>query len=471
MAAGAAQAQAPAQASAQAQAAAPASKGPVLSAASAQSVDFPAIAERYGPAVVNISTAGQDPSPATGGPGPIDPDDPFYAFFKRSMLNPEDAQSSPPPRVVWGSGSGFIISADGMILTTAHIVNRADDITVKLTDHREYKASVVTIDVPSDLAILKIDATKLTPVRLGDSSHVRVGEPVLTIGTPYGDENTVTAGLVSASSHALPDGSSFPFMQTDVATNPDNSGGPVFNRAGEVIGVDVQIYADGERYQSLTFAIPINMALKLRTQMQVQGKLIHGNVGIEVQDVDAGLARAFGLQHAAGAVVTAVLPTSPTNGGGVQPGDVIVQVGDKPVERSSDFVDYVASLVPGTKVSLRLLRNRRPAMATVTVVAADGSAGNAQDAGSALERLGLFVRPLGQDERHANALASGVMIEGVTGPAANAGIRAGDIVLSLNGTPVSTRDQLATVAAQSGKELALLILRDNTRSFVSVELK
>jgi serine protease Do len=447
-----------------------------MPAAGALSVDFPAIVERYGPAVVNISAAGPD-LPAAGGPAPIDPDDPFFAFFKRSMQGTPDLQGSPPPRAMWGSGSGFIISPDGMILTTAHVVNHTDDITVRLTDHREFKASVVTVDVPTDLAIIKIDATKLTAVKLGDSSRVRVGEPVLTIGAPYGPENTVTAGIVSAGSHALPDGSSFPFLQTDVATNPDNSGGPVFNRAGEVIGIDVQIYADTERYQSLTFAIPINVAAKLRTQMQVQGKVVHGNVGIEMQDVDSGLARAFGLQRAAGALVTSVMP-APSAGaggaggaGGVKPGDVIVRVGDKPVERASDFVEYVAGLEPGTKVPLQLLRNRRPMTATVTVIPSEENMGARQDAGSALERLGLFVRPLGEEERRANAVATGVFIEGVTGAAANAGIRAGDIVLSLNGTPVSSREQLAALAAQSGKELALLILRDNTRSFVSVELK
>jgi serine protease Do len=428
---------------------------------------FPTIVERYGRAVVNVSAAAPDQQTAAANPAPIDPDDPFFVFFRHSV---QDLQGS-PPRVRWGAGSGFIISPEGLIVTTAHVVNHADEVTVRLTDRREFRASVLAVDADSDAALIKIDATKLTALKLGDSSRVRVGEQVLAVGSPFAFENTVSAGIVSATPHALTDGSNFPFLQTTVAINPDNSGGPVFNGAGEVIGIDVQIYSDTEWHRSLTFAIPINVVAKLRMQSEAQSRVADGALGITVQDVDPGLARAFGLPRPAGALVDAVAPDSPAAAGGLKPGDVIVRIGDKTTDRARDLLDYIAELQPGTNVALELLRNRRPLTMTVKVVASAQSAGTAQNDARAADRLGLAVRPLSDGERQANALAAGLVVNAVSGPAANAGIQPGDIVLALDETPVTSREQLATLAARDGNVVALLILRDNMRSIISVRLR
>jgi S1-C subfamily serine protease len=233
-------------------------------------------------------------------------------------------------------GSGFIVSPDGLILTTAHVVDQADEVTVRLTDRREFKAKVVAVDIQSDIALIQVDATKLPTVKLGDSSRVRVGEPVLAIGSPDRFENTVTAGIVSATSRTLQDGSSFPFFQTDIAANPNNSGGPLFNRAGEVVGIDVQIYADSDRSPSLAFAIPINLATKVRAQAQASQAsqaTSPGGLGLEVQDVGPGLAVAFGLPRPAGALVNSVQPGTSAAASGLKPGDVIIRIGDKTIDR------------------------------------------------------------------------------------------------------------------------------------------
>jgi serine protease Do len=318
------------------------------------------IVEQYGLAVVNIrATTAPREQASMPAPASIEPDDPFFAFFQRPAPQPQGAQGR-PPRVLRGVGSGFIISLDGLVVTTAHVVNRAEAVTVGLTDGREFEAKVLTVDPQSDVALLQIEgATKLPVVKLGDSSHVRVGEPVLTIGSLDGAANTATAGIVSATPRTLPDGTRFPFFQTDIAVNPDNSGGPLFNRAGEVIGVDVQIYADTERHQSLTFAIPISAAIKLRAQSQAQAKRSRGGLGLTVQDVSPGLAAAFGLPRPAGALVNAVEPGARGAALALKPGDVITQIGDKTIDHSADLIDYVARLWPGTKVPLKLVRNRK----------------------------------------------------------------------------------------------------------------
>jgi serine protease Do len=323
--------------------------------------------------------------------------------------------------------------------------------------------------------LLQIEgATKLPVVRLGDSSHVRVGEPVLTIGSPDGAGNTATAGIVSATPRTLPDGTPFPFFQTDIAVNPDNSGGPLFNRAGEVIGVDVQIYPDTERHQSLTFAIPISAAIKLRAQSQAQAKRSRGGLGLKVQDVSPGLAAAFGLPRPAGALVNAVEPGARGAALALKPGDVITQIGDKTIDHSADLIDYVAGLQPGTKVPLKLVRNRKPMTMMVTVGASEGKPAARQAGFKAIDtvdRLGLVVHPLSESERRLSGLGGGLMVDGSSGPAASAGIQPGDIVLSVNGTLVMSREELGSSLAKAGKAMALLIQRDNVRRFVSVEVK
>jgi Do/DeqQ family serine protease len=436
-------------------------------------VDFPAIVERYGPAVVNITAHAAEQQTAGPVPDAIESDDPFFAFFKRAAPASQGSQGS-PPRAISGTGSGFIVSPDGLILTTAHVVAQADEETVRLTDRREFKAKVLGVDAQSDVALIQIDATKLPTVKLGDSSRVRVGEQVLTIGSPDSFKNTVTAGIVSATSRTLPDGSEFPFFQTDVSSNPDNSGGPLFNGAGEVVGIDVQIYADAERYRSLTFAIPINLATKVRAQLQTQRTVSRGSLGIEVQDVDPGLAGAFGLPRPAGALVVSVEPGTPAAASGLKPGDVIVQIGAKTIDRSAELAEHEAGLQPGTKATLKLIRNRRPMTVLVSVGTSDENPGARQNegsVGSAADRLGLIMHPLSEDERRTSGLAVGLMVDGVSGPAARAGIQPGDVVLSLNDTLVESPEQVAALEAKAGKEVAVLIQRHNARSFVSVKLR
>lgn len=487
----------------------------------AMPVDFPAIVDRYGSAVVTIMTAAPDQQ--TSGPSfsILDPDDPLAAFFRHDA--PPPAQEPPPqgqqaqgpqprgqqqgpqpqapapdtsPRAVSGSGSGFIVSADGLILTSAHVVDDATDATVRLTDRREFKATVLAVDPQSDVAVLRVNATKLPFVRVGDSSKVRAGEPVMTIGAPDGSGNTVTAGIVSATSHRLPDGSTFPFFETDIAPNPDNSGGPVFNRAGDVIGIAVQVYTGTDRYASTTFAIPIAFAAKVRAQLQKQMQAQQsqapdasspGNaIGVDVQDVGMGLAAAFGLPRPAGALVNGVAPGSPAAAAGVKPGDVIVKLGDKTIGRSAELNDLAAALPPGQKAPLRLIRNRAPVMLTITgadeaagsagatvgmaapkAAARPGAGAGAADGG---DRLGLTMHALSDDERRSTGLAVGMMVDAVHGPAATAGIQPGDVVLELNDTLLETPDDIPTLEA-NGSVIAVLIQRNNARKFVSVHAR
>ncbi|MCA8301941.1 trypsin-like peptidase domain-containing protein [Burkholderia seminalis] len=474
----------------------------------AMPVDFPAIVDRYGPAVVTIMAAAPDQQ--TGGPSfaMLDPDDPLAAYFRRDAPPPAQGAQAPQtpapdtaPRAVSGSGSGFIVSADGLILTSAHVVDEATDVTVRLTDRREFKATVLAVDPQSDVALLRVSATKLPFVRIGDASKVRAGEPVMTIGAPDGSGNTVTAGIVSATSHRLPDGSTFPFFETDISPNPDNSGGPVFNRAGDVIGIAVQVYTGNDRYASMTFAIPIAFAAKVRAQWQAQQQAqmqaqqvqasapgaSSGNAfGVDVQDVGVGLAAAFGLPRPAGALVNGVAPGSPAAAAGLKPGDVIVKFGDKAIGRSAELNDLAAALPPGEKAPLRVIRNRAPVMLTIT--GADDAAGNAPaatagmaapkaaarsgpGAGDRGDRLGLTMHALSDDERRSTGLAVGMMVDAVHGPAASAGIQPGDVVLELNDTLLETPDDVQSLEASGGNVIAVLIQRNNARKFVSVRAR
>ncbi|WP_261507752.1 trypsin-like peptidase domain-containing protein [Burkholderia multivorans] len=358
---------------------------------------FPAIVDRYGAAVVTIRTSAFDPQ--TGEPtfAILDPDDPLAAFFRRGA--PPRAQGPQPPapdtspRAITGSGSGFIVSPDGAILTSAHVIGDATDATVRLANGREFRATVVAVDPQSDVAVLRIDGTRLPYVPLAEATRVRAGEPVMTIGAPDGAGNTVTAGIVSATPRRLPDGSAFPFLQTDIAVNPDNSGGPVFDRAGNVVGIAMQVYTGADRYASLTFAIPIALSAKLRAQLQPPAQAARGSganaLGLDVQDVGAGLAAALGLPRASGALVDGVEAGSPAAVAGVRAGDVIVQFGDRPVAGAAELNDLAATLAPGEQAPMRLIRNRAPVVLTVAVnddaganaVGADGTSGVAGASG------------------------------------------------------------------------------------------
>ncbi|KGB90926.1 PDZ domain protein [Burkholderia multivorans] len=358
---------------------------------------FPAIVERYGAAVVTIRTSAFDPQ--TGEPtfAILDPDDPLAAFFRRGA--PPRAQGPQPPapdtspRAITGSGSGFIVSPDGAILTSAHVIGDATDATVRLANGREFRATVVAVDPQSDVAVLRIDGTRLPYVPIADATRVRAGEPVMTIGAPDGAGNTVTAGIVSATPRRLPDGSAFPFLQTEIAVNPDNSGGPVFDRAGNVVGIAMQVYTGADRYASLTFAIPIALSAKLRAQLEPPAQAARGSganaLGLDVQDVGAGLAAALGLPRASGALVDGVEAGSPAAAAGVRAGDVIVQFGDRPVAGAAELNDLAATLAPGEQAPMRLIRNRAPVVLTIAVnddaganaVGADGVTGVAGASG------------------------------------------------------------------------------------------
>jgi len=426
--------------------------------------DFSVLVDRYGPAVVNISVT-QKQKTTFNVPG-FDRNDPFFEFFKRFGLPAPDRM--PPSR---GQGSGFIVSSDGLILTNAHVVADAAEVTVKLTDRREFKATVVGSDPQTDVAVLRIDAQDLPTVRLGDSSQVRVGEWVVAIGSPFGFENTVTSGIVSAKSRALPDGTYVPFIQTDVAVNPGNSGGPLFNLKGEVIGINSQIYSSTGGYQGLSFAIPVDMVVKIKDQLVAHGKVSRGRIGVTIQEVSQPLAQSFGLEKAGGALVSSVEPGSPAEKAGIREGDVILSINGKDIARSIDLSARVAQLKPGTKAELGIWREGKPRELTVSLGEAKpavktASAGGADSGG----KLGLAVRPLDKDEQRQLQVDNGLLVEEVSGPAARAGLQPGDVVLAVNGKPVNSVDALRHLTEKTGKHVALLVKRDDARLFVPLEI-
>lgn len=428
--------------------------------------DFSAIAERYGPAVVNISvTAKARPAAMT----PFDDEDlgPFAPFFRRFAV---PRQAVP----VRGLGSGFIVDPEGVILTNAHVVDGASEVTVKLTDRREYKAKVLGTDKLTDIAVIKIDAHNLPVVRLGSPDSVKVGEWVVAIGSPYGFENSVTAGIVSAKSRSLPDDTYVPFIQTDVAVNPGNSGGPLFNLRGEVVGINSQIYSQTGGFQGLSFAIPIDVAQKVKDQLQKTGKVTRGRLGVAIQEVNQQLARSFGLERPMGALVSSVEPDSPAAKAGLKSGDIILKFNGKDINRSADLPALVADVKPGTRSTMQVWRERGAKELSVTVGEMKPDRTLAHNDGADHGRLGLAVRPLAPEEKRASGESGGLVVEGASGPAAEAGIQPGDIVLAVNGVPVQSVEQLRGLIGKGGKNVALLIARDTGNGtahiFVPIDL-
>ncbi|WER49720.1 DegQ family serine endoprotease [Cupriavidus sp. WKF15] len=446
-----------------------AAAAPAQSVAVATPMDFSGIVDQYGPAVVNISVTARAQRTAMQTPPGMDPDDPLFQFFKR--FGPQFQGPQGGQQLVKGLGSGFIVSPDGLILTNAHVVDGAQEVTVKLTDRREFKAKVLGTDQQTDVAVIRIDAKDLPVVRLGDPSRVKVGEPVLAIGSPYGFENTVTAGIVSAKSRSLPDDTYVPFIQTDVAVNPGNSGGPLFNQRGEVIGINSQIYSQTGGYQGLSFAIPINVATKVEQQLVAHGKVTRGRLGISVQEVNQALAQSFGLPKPSGALVNSVEPDSPAAKAGLKPGDVIVQLDNEVIDHSGDLPEHVADIKPGTDTTVKVIRKGQPMTLSVKVGAAKDEVvaqkGGDNQAGG---RLGLAVRALTPAEKRQSGIEGGLVVEDVAGPAARVGIQPGDVILSLNGTPIASADQLRALVAKSGKQVALLVQRDEARIFIPLDL-
>ena len=427
--------------------------------------DFTTLADQYGASVVNISVAKNNRKINAELPG-LDRDSPLYDFFRRFQGQAPEAQAPSS-----GIGSGFIVGSNGIILTNAHVVANADEVTVKLTDRREFKAKVLGADTQTDVAVLKIEATGLPAVKIGNPDNVRVGEWAIAIGSPFGFENTVTAGIVSAKARSLPDGTFVPFLQTDVAVNPGNSGGPLFNMNGEVIGINSQIYSGTGGYQGLSFAIPIDVAVNVKDQLVQSGKVSRGRLGVTIQDVNQSLAASFGLKNPVGALVSSVEAGSPAEKAGIQPGDVVLKADDREIKRTLDLSGHIANLKPGTTARLEIWR--KGAARTITVTAGEMKSAKTAAVASPADddnRLGVAVRELNADELKQGHLQNGLLVEDVSGPAARAGIRPGDVVLAANGTPVKGVEDLRAQVNKSGKSVALLVQRDEARIFIPVTL-
>jgi len=437
-----------------------------VTAGLAAPADFSGIVDKYGPAVVNISVTGKaELTESTF--QQIDPEDPFYPFFQQ--FDPRLRPYAEGQIVPHAQGSGFIVSSDGLILTNAHVVNGADEVTVKLTDKREFKAKVIGTDKKSDVAVIKIDAKNLPSVVLGDPSLTKVGEPVLAIGSPFGFENSATAGIVSAKSRTLPDDPYVSFMQTDVAVNPGNSGGPLFNLKGEVIGVNSQIYSHTGGYQGLSFAIPIDVASKVQAQLVAHGKVTRGWLGVTIQEVNQALADSFGLKHTEGALVAQVEKGSPAEKAGIETGDLIVGVDGHEIGHSAELSALISEMNPGSKAKLDIVRKGENQSLSVDIGEMQSSSELAQSNETASKgRLGVMVRPLGPGEREGSQ--GGVVVQRADGAAARAGIRAGDVILSFNGKPVKDPDQLQSLVQHAGHNAAVLIQRNDAHIFVPIEL-
>jgi serine protease Do len=432
--------------------------------------NYRAIVARNQAAVVGITTAGPMNTAAApqqfnfGGPNGDD-DNPLSKFF----------QGIPMPRqrgTMHAQGSGFIVSADGLVLTNAHVVDGAKEVTVKLADHREYKAKVLGADRSSDIAVLKIDAHDLPTVRLGDSDQLSVGDYVLAIGEPFGLEETATAGIFSAKGRSLPGDGYVPFIQTDAAVNPGNSGGPLFDASGAVVGINAQIYSNSGGYQGVSFAVPINLAVQVKEQLVKTGKVAHSRLGVEVQTLDQSLADSFKLKTPNGALVAKVSPDSAAAAAGVKVGDVILKFNGAPIVDAGQLSQRVGAAAPGDKASLEIWRDGKTLSLTATV----GNAAQVADASespggaNAPARLGLALRPLNPAERQQAGVAGGLVVEESQGHAAEAGIQPGDVVLSVDGTPVQSVAQLRKMVQEHDKQIALLIQRGEARLFVPVNL-
>ena len=432
--------------------------------------DFAQITAQNGAAVVNISVVGTVKTSRRGGaPQPqLDPNDPFYEFFRRFQVPGQPGQAREMP--TRGQGSGFIVSADGLILTNAHVVRDAQEVMVKLTDRREFPAKVLGSDPKTDVAVLKIEAKNLPALKLGSSKDLRVGEWVLAIGSPFGFENSVSAGVVSAKGRALPDETFVPFIQTDVAVNPGNSGGPLFNARGEVVGINSQIYSQSGGYQGISFAIPIEVATRVQQQIQGGGKARHARLGVTIQDVNQSFADSFKLERPAGALVAGVEAGGPAAKAGLRSGDVVLKFNDQPIVASSDLPALLGQATPGETATLEIWRQGKREQLKAKL----GEAGEPQQAKAEDEhatpagKLGLALRPLQEGERR--GAEGGLVVQDAGGAAARAGVRPGDVLLAINGTPVSSVEQVREVVAAADKSVALLVQRGQEKIFVPVRI-
>ncbi len=439
--------------------------------------DFSQLVDRYGPAVVNVEVV-EKSQPGAGGPQGLSPNDPFYDFFRRfGIPAPGERQrgNQPPVR---GAGSGFIINSDGYILTNTHVVANAEEVTVRLTDRREFPAKVIGADERTDVAVIKISATNLPIVKLGDPSRIKPGQWVLAIGSPFGFENSATAGIISATSRSVPGENNYvPFIQTDVAVNPGNSGSPLFNMAGEVIGINSQIFSRTGGFMGVSFAIPIDVARNVGEQLIKTGRVVRGRIGVTIQDVNAQLAESFGLARPHGALVSSVEKDGPAAHAGILPGDVILSVTGHPIERYGELSGAIAAMRPGSDASLMVWREGKERNISVKVAELKEpqqlAARTSKPAPHGADRagaLGLTVRPLAPAEKEQANTQGSLVVEEVSGPAQAAEVEPGDIILGINGKRVHTVKELQDATQSAGKNVALLIQRGDAQIFVPLRL-
>ena len=447
-----------------------ASPAPVAgNAAGAALPDFTKIVSHNGPAVVNIRVVGTTKVSQRQMPQ-FDEDDPFFEFFRR--FQPQQPRGgNGRGELVYGAGSGFIVSPDGVILTNAHVVRDADEVTVKMQDRREYRAKVLGSDPRTDVAVLKIDAKNLPVVPLGNTRNLQVGEWVLAIGSPFGLESTVTAGVVSAKGRTI-DNNGVQFIQTDVAVNPGNSGGPLFNTRGEVVGINSQIFSQTGGYQGLSFAIPIDVAVRIKDQIVATGKVQHAKLGVSLQDVGQSFADAFKLQSPDGALVANVERGSAAEKAGLKAGDVIRKVNGQSLISGGDLSAIVAIAKPGDRLTMDVWRDGKDMQVTATLASAKADPASRDnlagiDGGA---KLGLALRPLDPAERSQVGVASGLVVEDAGGAAAVAGVQPGDVVLAVNGKPVASVAQVRDVVKKSAKSVALLVQRGDEKIFIPVPI-
>ncbi len=436
--------------------------------------NYRAIVQQYGPAVVGVTVEGlHKTSPEEAAAmAESQHSDPMYRFFRGVPGMP--GHGAMPDQPFRGQGSGFIVSADGLILTNAHVVKDAKEVTVRLADRREYAARVLGSDPATDIAVLRIAAQGLPTVRLGDPKSLQVGDPVLAIGAPYGLEQTATAGIVSAKGRSLPGDAAVPFIQTDAAVNPGNSGGPLFDAAGNVVGINAQIYSRTGGFQGVSFAIPVDVAMRVRDQIVATGRAQHARLGVMVQDLTQPLADSFGLPKPDGALVAQVESKSPAASAGLKSGDVILRIDGEPMVQAGSLSARIAQSQPGDRIKLSVWRGQKPLDLEVTLGRAGetgaGQAGAGDDETGGGPRLGLALRPLSRDERAQAQIEHGLLVREVQGAAARAGLAQGDVVMAINGLPVDTVDELKRVLAAKPKSVALLVWRDGERLFVPVPL-
>jgi serine protease Do len=462
---------------------------PAVSAAAQRGLpDFADLVAAVGSAVVNVQVVEKSASNQSSDEGDDDSDDPFSDFFRRFGLprpnSPQQPRNYSPVR---GIGSGFIISADGYILTNTHVVNNASKITVKLTDRREFEAKVIGMDERTDVAVIKIAAKGDLPVvKLGDSSKLRPGQWVLAIGSPFGFENSVTAGVVSALARGNVGeaGNAYvPFIQTDVAVNPGNSGGPLFNLNGEVVGINSQIYSRSGGYEGISFAIPILVANNVAEQLIKVGHVSRGRIGVTIQEVTAATAENLGLDRPRGAAVASVEAGGPADKAGIEPLDIILSVNGRPVETSDQLPSMIAEVKAGQSVQLEVWRDKTTKKITVGVeelkekttqakLRRGGNGDSGEESESAtVNRIGLTVRELSANEKAQIKTRGTVVVVNVKGPAAEAGLRNGDIVLSVNRVKIDTVTQFQTAVKNAGHEATLLVQRDEQQSIITITLE